>query len=88
MNLFRQGKETKAFKDSKPRDVKNIFEHEGKSYYKPVRVKNFWSNNYIEYESRNKTLSVKEYLNKVRPYLKDFINNIENSDIRKFQLAI
>ena len=33
----------------------------------PLRVSNFWSNNYIEYESkgdRNKTLSVKEYLNK------------------------
>ena len=91
MNLFRQGKETKAIKDRKPRDVKNLFEHEEKSYYKPVRVKKFWSNNYIEYESnsnRNKTLSVKEYLNKVRPYLKDFINNINNSDTWKFQLAI
>ena len=42
-------------------------------YYKPVRVSSFWSNNYIEYESngdRNKTLSAKEYLNKIRPYLK------------------
>ena len=30
-----------------------------KNYYEPVRVNNFWSNNYIEYESngdRNKTL--------------------------------
>ena len=44
-----------------------------KKSYKPVRVSNFWSNNYIEYESngdRNKTPSVEEYLNKVRPYLK------------------
>ena len=42
--------------------------------YKPVRVSNFWSKNYIEYESngdRNKTLLVKEYLNKISPYLKD-----------------
>ena len=47
-------------------------------FYKPVRVSNFWSNNYIEYESsgdKNKTLSVKEYLNKTRPYLKDIINH-------------
>ena len=37
----------------------------------PIRVSNFWSNKYIEYESkkdRNKTLSVKNYLNKIRPY--------------------
>ena len=35
-------------------------------------------NNYIEYESRgnkNKTLSVKEYLNMIRPYLSDMINH-------------
>ena len=37
----------------------------------PIRVSNFWSNKYIEYESkddRNKTLSVRNYLNKIRPY--------------------
>ena len=47
-----------------------------KKYYKPVS--NFSSNNYIEYESngdRNKSLSVEGYLNKIRPYLKDIINN-------------
>ena len=41
-------------------------EKEKENYYKPVRVSNFWSNNYIEYESnddKNKTLSVEEYLN-------------------------
>ena len=39
-----------------------------------VRVNNFWSNNYIEYESNgdnNKVGSVEEYLNKIGPYLKD-----------------
>ena len=44
------------------RDIKNLFEHEKEeeNYYKPVRVSNFWSNNYIKYESNgdeNKTLS-------------------------------
>ena len=45
-----------------------------------VRVSNFWSKNYIECKSnddRNKTLSVEEYLNKIRPYLKDIINNLK-----------
>ena len=46
-----------------------------------VKVGKFWSNSYIEYErngDRNKTVSMKEYLNKSRPYLKDIINNIND----------
>ena len=41
---------------------------EEENYYKPVRVNNFGSNNYIEYKSnsdKNKTLSPEEYLNKL-----------------------
>ena len=63
-------KENEAIKDRVIRDIRNLFEHEEEDYYKPVTVGNFWSNNYIEYEScsdRNKTLSVKEYLIKTRP---------------------
>ena len=75
------------------RDNMNLFGHEKEkeNYYKPVKVSNFWSNNYIEYESngdRNKTLSVEEYLNKIRPYLKDIINNLKKSDTWKIQLTI
>ena len=33
------------------RDIRNLFEVDEKDYYKPVRVNNFLSNNYIEYES-------------------------------------
>ena len=32
------------------RDIKNLFEHEEEDYYKPVKVGNSWSNNYIEYK--------------------------------------
>ena len=59
------------------------YEKEEKNYYKPVRVSNFWSNNYVEYKSSadtSKTLSVEEYLNKIRPYFKDIIDNLKNSD--------
>ena len=55
-NLFRLEKETRAIKDKILRDIKNLFEYE-----EEVRVSNFWSNKYIEYESngvRNRTLSV------------------------------
>ena len=83
-NIFRQEKETKETKDRILRDIKNLFEHEKEeNYYKPVRLSNFWSNNYIEYESngdRNKTLSVEEYLNNFRQYLKDIINNLKKCD--------
>ena len=67
-------------------------EHEKEEIFdKPVRVSNFWSNTYIEYESngdRNKTLSVEEYLNKFRTYLKGVINNLKKSDTWKIQLII
>ena len=67
-------------------------EHEEEeNSHKPVRVSNFWSSNYIEYKSdgdRNKTLSGEEYVSKVRPYLKDIINNLKTSDTWKSQLTI
>ena len=53
------------------RDIRNLFEIEEEDYYKSVREGNFWSDNYIEYKSKGarKTLSVKEYLDKIRQYL-------------------
>ena len=54
--------------------------------YKPVTVSNFWSNNYIEYESksdRNKRRSLEEYLNKIISYLKGIINNLKKYYTRK-----
>ena len=53
-NLFRQEKESKSIKDRILRDIKKFFEHKEaeENYCKPVRANNFWSNNYIEYESK------------------------------------
>ena len=48
------------------------------------------SNSYIEYKNNgdiNKTLSVEEYCNKIRPYLKGIINNHEKFDTWKIQLT-
>ena len=82
--FFRLEKESKAIKDRIPRDINNLFKHkkEERNYFKPARVNKFWNNNYIEYESndeRNKALSVEEYLNKIRSYLKYIINNLKKS---------
>ena len=72
--------------------LKILFTEKKENCYKPVKANNFWSNNYIEYEKknsdRNKTLSVEEYINKIRPYLKDIINNLKISNIWKIQLVI
>ena len=64
----------------------NLFQHEKEDYYKPLRVGNFWSNNYIKHKSnddKNKTFSVEEHLDRIRTYLKDTINNIKKPDTRK-----
>ena len=90
--LFRREKQTKAIKVRILRDIKNLFEYEEKeNYYKPLRVSNFWSNNYIEYESNgntNKTLSVEKYLNKIRRYLNYIINNLKKCDTWEIQSII
>ena len=65
--------------------MKNLLEHKKKEkkYYKPVEVINIWSNNYTEYKCngvKNETLSVEEYIHKIRSYLKGIINNLKKSD--------
>ena len=59
-------KENEAIKHKIVRDIRNLFEYEEKDYYQPLGLYNFWTNNYIEYESnsdRNKTLTVEKYVN-------------------------
>ena len=53
-------------------------------------MSNFWNNDYIEYENngdKNWNLSLDEYLNKIKPYLKDIISDLQNSDAWKIQLT-
>ena len=47
-------------------------------YYEPIKFKHSFDDNYIEYESRGdkyNNLSSEEYLNIIRPYLRDMIDN-------------
>ena len=48
-NLLRLKQEIKAIKDRKIGDIRCLFEHKEEDFHKPVIVRNFWSNNYIEY---------------------------------------
>ena len=53
-----------------------------KNIVKPRRVSNLWNNN-IEYESNgngNRNLSLEEYLNKIIPYLRNMIIDLQESD--------
>ena len=62
----------------------------GEDYYKPTIVKGACSNNYIQYESKgdkDKILTIREYLNMIRPYLLDMINDYKNKGEWTIQLS-
>ena len=76
MNLFGIKKEVTEIKDIVLRSINNMLEYkkEEENYYNPVRV------NYIEHESdgdKNNNLSLDEYLNEIKPYLKDIIIDLQ-----------
>ena len=54
-----------------------MFNKIDEDYYKPVKTKGAFNDNYTEYESRgdkDKKLSPEEYLGMIKPYLRDMIN--------------
>ena len=61
------------------RDVENLFDEDSEeNYYKPILVKSYHQGNYKHYESNGdieKKLLVNQYLDKIRPYLYDLIND-------------
>ena len=64
-----------------------MFDEINRDYYKTIKTKGAFNSNYIEYESRggkDKNLSPEDYLDIIRPYLRDMINNhkapIKNSN--------
>ena len=61
------------------KDVKDLFDLSiDEDYYKPIITKSAFNSNYIQYERRgnkDKILTVNEYLDIIRPYLRDIIND-------------
>ena len=93
--MFKKRKKRRRKKKSNQRwnnFLKTIFEEEDDDeYYKPKRVSNFWNNNYIEYEingNRIENLSLEEYLNKAKPYLRDIILDLQEFETCIIQLKI
>ena len=60
--------------------IRTLFKKFNRDYYKPIKTDEGFAgiiNNYIEYVSkgeRYENLSPEEYLNMIRPYLRDLIN--------------
>ena len=75
-------KETKKIKTSQMAEQLGIlrtFLRNKKDYQKAVRISDFYSNSCIKYESnvdRNKILSIKKYLDRVKPYSKEVSENL------------
>ena len=64
---------------------------EEESYDKSERISNFWIITYFEYKNnrdKSKALSLKENLDKIKPYLKDIINNLKKYGMWKIPLTI
>ena len=61
------------------RDIENLFDADNnEDYYKPILVKSSFKENYKYYESRgdkDKKLSIEQYLDVIKPYLSDLIND-------------
>ena len=61
--------------------IRTLFKEFDRDYYKPIRTDDGFAgkrNNYIEYKSkgdRYENLSPEEYLDMIRPYFRDLINN-------------
>ena len=60
-------------------------------YYRPIKSSNSFSTNYIKYNSngdKDKTILFKEYLDKIKPYLSNMIDNSMTQGEWKIQLII
>ena len=61
------------------KNVKDLFDlPTDEDYYKPIIINGAFNNSYIQYESKGnkyKILTPNEYLDMIRPYLSDIINN-------------
>ena len=74
------------------REIENLFNKiNEEDYYEPIKTKFAFDDDYIEYESRgdkDNNLSLVEYLNIIRLYLRDMIDNHKTHSEWKIQLIM
>ena len=70
------------------KDIKDLFKLSiDKDYYKPVLVKSYYNNNYVQYESKGDRIrTIQEYLALIEKYLRKLINHYKNEGEWKIQL--
>ena len=82
----------KTYQYNITRDIDYLFnEITEEGYYEPVEIKSAFDGNYIEYESRgdkDDNSSLEEYLNIIRPYLRDMIDNHKSHSKSKIQIIM
>ena len=77
-------------KDKILRDLDFTLDPE-KDYYEPRKTASAFNNKYIQYESigdKDKNLSIKEYIDIIRPYLSDITNNHKTQGEWKIHLKM
>ena len=89
-NLFKT-KKYYDYDDSEYRGIRNVRDlfdlSIDEDYYKPIIVRGAFNSSYIQYESKGdkgKNLPIKEYLNGIRPYLSDIINDHKTRDLVRY----
>ena len=73
------------------RQIENLFNEINEDYYRPIKTKGAFNDNYMEYESRgdkDKNLSIEDYLDIIKPFLRDMINNKKNHGGWEIQLTM
>ena len=85
-------KKIKTYENNITHNIRNLFNEITKEdYYEPIEIKSAFDGSYIEYESRgdnDDNLSLEEYLNIIRLYLRDMINNHKAHGEWKIQLVM
>ena len=63
-------------------DIRTLFEPE-EDFCKPIKIVDAFDGNYIQNENnghKNKSLSIKDYLEEIKPYLIDLINDLKTKN--------
>ena len=85
-------KKIKKYQYNVTSDIPHLFNEISKEdYYEPIKIRSALEGNYIEYKSgedNNDNLLLEEYLNTIRPYLKDMIDNHKAHREWKIQLVM
>ena len=82
-------KKLQKYQDSITYGLDYLFNEE--DYYKPTEVKSAFDGNYVSYESRGDKdgkLALYEYFDKIKPHLKDMIDDYKSKGEWKIQITM